>query len=468
MEPEPGCVLDTVADAVGWLAPRVDPEFVGLCLDTCHLAVSFADPAKTVAAIHEAGLRVVKVQASAAVHVPDPADPVARARIAEFVEPRYLHQVRELTGSGDVLAADDLDEALDSLPARGPWRVHFHVPLHAEPEGPLQSTAHVIREVLAALPPGPAIEVETYTRGVLPPQLRQDLVSGNRTGGVTEGVRPMLTRPSRHAAAVSEQPWRVSSVPVQVSALAGRALHAMADDRRALVLGRLQPLMTLFVFGEILGGLTRMSDRPGIDYIDFLVPAILLNSGLAGAQFSATALVKDMRTGVLARFRSLPISLFSILLARSLADLARACVHLVVVPVFAVLLFGFSPPGGVAGVLGALVLSALITWTVIWVFLALACWLRSAEAMQSIGVIVMFPLMFASSAFVPLEALPGWLQAVAMVNPLTYGVQAGRSLVLAQAPSPAAILGTAASCLVLGGLAAWAARRWFQRPPGQS
>lgn len=278
----------------------------------------------------------------------------------------------------------------------------------------------------------------------------------------------MLTRPSRHAAVVSEQRWRVSGVPVQVFALAGRALRAMADDRRALVLGLLQPLMMLFVFGEILGGLTRMSDRPGIDYIDFLVPAIMLNSGLAGAQFSATALVRDMRTGVLARFRSLPINLFSILLARSLADLARASVHLIVVPVFAVLLFGFSPAGGVPGVLGALGLSILITWTVIWVFLALACWLRSAEAMQSIGVIVMFPLMFASSAFVPLEALPSWVQVVAIANPLTYGVQAGRSLVLAQNPPLAALLGTALSCMVLGGLAAWSAARLFQRPPGPS
>jgi sugar phosphate isomerase/epimerase len=178
VEPEPGCVLDTVADAVGWLAPRVDPEFVGLCLDTCHLAVSFADPAETVAAIHDSGLAVVKVQASAALHIDDPRDPESRRLLAEFVEPRYLHQVRELSASGQVLAADDLPDAFGGLPAGGPWRVHFHVPLHAEPQLPLTSTTGVIRAAVAAVPAGTLIEVETYTWEVLPERHRQDLVHG--------------------------------------------------------------------------------------------------------------------------------------------------------------------------------------------------------------------------------------------------------------------------------------------------
>ncbi|WP_106178915.1 metabolite traffic protein EboE [Prauserella shujinwangii] len=182
VEPEPGCVLDTVADAVTWLADRVEPEYVGLCLDTCHLAVSFADPAETVARIRAAGLDVVKVQASAALHVEDPGTEDARAALAEFAEPRYLHQVRELTGTGDVLAADDLPEALDRLPARGPWRVHFHVPLHASPEPPLTSTTGVLRDAVAALAEGggplPHVEVETYTWNVLPAAQRQDLADG--------------------------------------------------------------------------------------------------------------------------------------------------------------------------------------------------------------------------------------------------------------------------------------------------
>jgi sugar phosphate isomerase/epimerase len=177
VEPEPGCVLDTVADAVRWLAPRVDPRFVGVCLDTCHLAVSFADPVDTVAEIHAAGLSVVKVQASAALQVEDPASDAARAALADFTEPRYLHQVRERTESGTVLGADDLPTAHTELPGTSPWRVHFHVPLHARPAAPLSATTDVLRTTIAALRSTvdvndtaelPHVEVETYTWSVLP------------------------------------------------------------------------------------------------------------------------------------------------------------------------------------------------------------------------------------------------------------------------------------------------------------
>ena len=181
VEPEPGCVLDTVSDAVTWLAGRVDPTAVGLCLDTCHLAVSFADPAAAIAEIAAGGLDVVKVQMSAALHVPDPRDPAARAALTAFDEPRYLHQTRE-AGAGAVRAADDLDEALTSLPGEGPWRVHFHVPLHARPAAPLSATTDVLSAALAALAAQqnrtPHLEVETYTWSVLPAAYRQDLIGG--------------------------------------------------------------------------------------------------------------------------------------------------------------------------------------------------------------------------------------------------------------------------------------------------
>lgn len=172
VEPEPGCVLDTVADAVSWLSGRVDPAYIGLCLDTCHLAVSFADPAETVASINAAGLEVVKVQASAAVQVDRPQSRSAETALAHFDESRYLHQVRELTADGEVLAADDLPQAATELPGEGPWRVHFHVPLHAQPAAPLRSTTWVLRDAVTALRTKqqfrPHIEVETYTWNVLP------------------------------------------------------------------------------------------------------------------------------------------------------------------------------------------------------------------------------------------------------------------------------------------------------------
>jgi sugar phosphate isomerase/epimerase len=178
IEPEPGCVLDTVADVVTWLEPRmgsdaIDAEFVGLCLDTCHLAVSFADPVETVRRVDAAGIRIVKVQASAALHVADPRSPESRRAVSAFIEQRYLHQTRELAPDGAVLAADDLPDALAGLPAEGPWRVHFHVPLHLQPLAPLQSTTDVLRAAVRAVRATANgdeahLDVETYTWGVLP------------------------------------------------------------------------------------------------------------------------------------------------------------------------------------------------------------------------------------------------------------------------------------------------------------
>ncbi|UWX98363.1 metabolite traffic protein EboE [Arthrobacter zhaoxinii] len=186
VEPEPGCVLDTVSDVAQWLAARIprgiDPDYVGLCIDTCHLAVSFADPVAAVRSVGAAGLRIVKVQASAALHVAAPADAAARTALEAFAEPRYLHQVRELRRDGTVLMADDLPEALSELPGRGPWRVHFHMPLHLVPALPLETTAEVLEMTVAevgSLPYGQDahLDIETYTWSVLPGK-PADLVEG--------------------------------------------------------------------------------------------------------------------------------------------------------------------------------------------------------------------------------------------------------------------------------------------------
>ncbi|WP_139977239.1 metabolite traffic protein EboE [Nocardioides litoris] len=174
VEPEPGCVVETVEQAVDRLA-AVDRDRIGVCLDLCHLAVGFDDADRAVALLDDAGLRVVKAQPAAALVVDDPADPATRAVLASYAEDRFLHQVRTPQGAG-VAARDDLPEALDGdepLATERPWRVHFHVPVHADPQAPLRTARDDLRASLAALLGGPAarvahLEVETYTWSVLP------------------------------------------------------------------------------------------------------------------------------------------------------------------------------------------------------------------------------------------------------------------------------------------------------------
>jgi sugar phosphate isomerase/epimerase len=209
-EPEPGCVIESTRQAVE-LLDGVDTERLGICLDLAHLACAWEEPAAAVGRLRTAGLPVVKAQLSAAL-VAD--DPEADASVLQdYVEPRFLHQVRSAACGGatdpaaPAHAADDLDEALlTGLP--GPWRVHYHVPLHAAPTPPLTSTVPQLRDALAVLVGGAQaisdhLDVETYTWHVLPaahrPQHADQLAAGiaaelafARDELVALGLRPLL------------------------------------------------------------------------------------------------------------------------------------------------------------------------------------------------------------------------------------------------------------------------------------
>ncbi|MFE0250925.1 metabolite traffic protein EboE [Streptomyces sp. NPDC059010] len=187
LEPEPGCTVETTADAIAPLT-AVRHDRIGICVDTCHLATSFEDPHAALDALTEARIPVVKSQLSAALHAEHPHLPDVREALAAFDEPRFLHQTRTATAAG-LRGTDDLGEALkgDALPDASPWRAHFHVPLHAAPAAPLTSTLPVLKAALTRLVGGPQpltrhLEVETYTWQALPlelrPRSRSQLVDG--------------------------------------------------------------------------------------------------------------------------------------------------------------------------------------------------------------------------------------------------------------------------------------------------
>ena len=275
-----------------------------------------------------------------------------------------------------------------------------------------------------------------------------------------------VTRPGPDSGTTAPQrpQWRGASVPAQILVLSGRSLKALIQDKRIVVFSLLQPLIMLTLFSQVFGkAMAGSIPGAGGSYINYLFPAILVTTGIGSAMQSGVGLITDMKNGVLARFRSLPIRLGSVLLARSLADVARLAVQLVVLLVAAVVIFGFSPAGGVFGALSALVLALFVSCSLSWVFLGIAAWARKEEVMQSIGFMATFPLMFASSAFVPLEALPNWLRVVGTINPLTYAVNASRDLCLALPVGSGVVsaLGTGTLLLLVG---ATAAIKGFQRP----
>ncbi|NBV45552.1 MAG: hypothetical protein EBR86_07910 [Planctomycetia bacterium] len=187
IEPEPFCLVETTAEAIAFFArlwraaaesgaEAIVREHVGLCYDVCHQAVEFEDAGAAIARLTGAGIRINKVQVSCAIELDHPADPGARAGLARFVEPRYLHQTFARRPDGTILRLVDLTSAQCHEPAAdwlgaAAWRVHFHVPVDAERLGDVGTTRGELRRALAAvmrLPEIPHLEVETYTWPVLP------------------------------------------------------------------------------------------------------------------------------------------------------------------------------------------------------------------------------------------------------------------------------------------------------------
>ena len=174
LEPEPSCLLETVDETCAffdqYLVDAGVRRYVGVCVDTCHMAVEFEDPSRLLSTFVNAGVDVVKVQISSALDVP--AKQIGALR--PFAEDTYLHQV--VAKHGDALERFvDLPDALAHAGASDDWRVHFHVPLFLEHLGALATTQPFVASFLTALRANPVcdqLEVETYTWDVLPPEHR--------------------------------------------------------------------------------------------------------------------------------------------------------------------------------------------------------------------------------------------------------------------------------------------------------
>ncbi|MGH3736707.1 MAG: ABC transporter permease [Micromonosporaceae bacterium] len=263
--------------------------------------------------------------------------------------------------------------------------------------------------------------------------------------------------------AASARDWGGSSYLTQIWVLTGRSMQAL-KDKRLLIMSLLQPLIMLTLFSQVFKGMAFAPGFPkGVDYIDYLMPAILVTTGSQSAMWAGAGLANDLKNGALARFRSLPISMYSLLTARSIFDVVRNTIQLSVLLAGAVLLFGFSPSGGVLGTLAALLLALIVGWGLSWLFMALGTWVRNMEVMQMIGMVAVFPLMFASNAFAPVESMPGWLQAIANVNPLSYAIQGSRGLALGDLEATP-ILWALAISGIIAAVGAFAAGRGIRKP----
>ena len=211
-------------------------------------------------------------------------------------------------------------------------------------------------------------------------------------------------------------------------AICGRNLIAFYRVPRLLVFSTIQPLVFVFLFRYVFGGVAALA-LPGIPYVDFLMPGVFVQVAVFGAMNTAVGLASDLQTGLLERFASLPMARSAVLAGRTLADLTRNVfvVTLMVTVGFAV---GFRPHLGAGPFLAAMLLVLLFGFAMSWIFAVVGLAVGDPETAQAAAFPVMAPLVFASSAFIPVRTMPGWLQGFASHQPVSATASAVRALVL--------------------------------------
>lgn len=192
-----------------------------------------------------------------------------------------------------------------------------------------------------------------------------------------------------------------------------------------LIFSSIQPVIFLLLFNYVFGG--AVGGSTGEKYINFLLPGILAQTALFGAIQTGVGLAEDLGKGVIDRLRSLPIARSAVLAGRTLADAVRNSFVIVLMLVVGGIL-GFRFTEGIVSALAAIVLILAFAYAFSWVSANIGMLLRDSETVQVAGFLWVFPLVFASAVFVPLETMPSWLQVFARNQPVTQVVEAVRYL----------------------------------------
>lgn len=217
-------------------------------------------------------------------------------------------------------------------------------------------------------------------------------------------------------------------------AIAWRNLRAMSRTPQIIVFSTIQPVIFVLTFRYVFGGAVNVSG----DYVDFLMPGIFVQTVAFGAVNTAIGLSTDLQEGLIERFRSLPMARSAVLAGRTIADLVRN-VFVVGVMVLLGFIVGFDIHAGWLAFGASLLLLIVFAFAMSWVFALVGLSVGNAEAAQAASFPVLALLVFASTAFVPLETMPGWLQAYNEVQPISVFVKAVRALALG-GPTAAAVL----------------------------
>jgi ABC-2 type transport system permease protein len=238
-------------------------------------------------------------------------------------------------------------------------------------------------------------------------------------------------------------PARPATPLATALAVAGRTTRRFVRTPQLMVVSMITGAMFLLIFRYVFGGAI---DTGSLPYVDFLVPGYVVTSVLFTGSNAATGVAEDLEAGITDRFRSLPVSRTALLGGRVAAEAALLALGLAVTVALG-LAVGFRPHGGPVEALAAFGLCVAFGFAFMWVFALLGLVAGNAQAAQGLALLV-FPVSFVSSAMVPVDSMPGWMQPIAEHQPITVMTNAVRSLALGD-PALAGLSGSTAHWVLL-------------------
>jgi len=223
---------------------------------------------------------------------------------------------------------------------------------------------------------------------------------------------------------------RISYSVTDTWAITHRNLLRYLRLPQLLFFSSFQPVMFLLLFNYVFGGaIGNEAAVPGGRYINFLLPGILVQTSLFGGLQTGIGLAEDMGKGIIDRFRSLPMSRGAVLAGRTFSDMIRNIATISIMLTVGTLL-GFRFLNGFIGAIATVAAVIVFSFAFSWMFAFIGMSVRDSETAQLAGFASIFPLTFASAAFVPIQSMPSWLQVFARNQPVTHAVNAARELAL--------------------------------------
>ena len=220
---------------------------------------------------------------------------------------------------------------------------------------------------------------------------------------------------------------RLTGAVSDTLAMTWRGLLTYIRVPQLLVFSTVQPVLFVLLFRYVFGGV--VGNDLSVPYVDYLLPGVFVQMTVFGAMATAVGLATDLKSGLLERFRSLPMARSAVLAGRTSADLFRNVFVIVLVMLvgFAV---GFRTHTNVFAVLGGVGLVLLFAYSMSWIFAGVGLAVGDPETAQAAAFPIVFPLIFASSLFIPVASMPSWLQGFAEHQPVSVTASAVRALMI--------------------------------------